>query len=240
MLPIVAGGALARNGPRSTTQWPDRDDAGGEFVVPSDYTGYFTAAAAAAGVLIGLLFVAIALRPETVFGEDAAAAGRAQAGSAFIGLVNCFFVSLVALIPQAGVGGVSVTIAIISLLATLRLHREVAKQELQAVMLAASLAFYLFQLGVGLAVLFSPSSTWPVECVAYIIIGQISVALGRAWSLMEGRHLAASSRKDRTEHRPDRPGPSPAWPGSDTVGGDTVGGDTVGGDAVGSGAVEGD
>jgi hypothetical protein len=199
-------------------------------VVPSDYTAYFTATAAGAGVLIGLLFVAIALRPETVFGEDAPATGRAQAGSAFTGLVNCFFVSLVALIPQAGIGGVSVTVAIISLSATVRLHHEVAKQEWHVVMLAASLAIYLSQFGVGLTALFSASSTVPVECAAYIIIGQVSVALGRAWSLMEGRHLIQAGHKRRTEHRPARPGPSPTWSGRGTVGSGTVGSGTVEGD----------
>jgi len=34
-------------------------------VVPAAFTGYFTAAAAGAGVLIGLLFVAVSLRSET-------------------------------------------------------------------------------------------------------------------------------------------------------------------------------
>ena len=189
-------------------------------MVPEGYTAYFTATAAAAGVLIGLLFVAVSLRPETIFGEEAAAAGRAQAGSAFTGLVNAFFVSLVALIPQAGVGGVSVTVAIISLSATLRLHREVAKQELHAVMLAASVAIYLFQFGIGLAALFSQSASWLVECAAYIIIGQVSVALGRAWSLMEGRHMIPAARKQRAEHRPVRPGPSPTWPGGEAVDGE--------------------
>jgi hypothetical protein len=73
-------------------------------VVPAEFTGYFTAAAAAAAVLIGLLFIAVSLRSETVLDDGASAAGRAQAGSAFISLSNCFFVSLVTLIPQAGPG----------------------------------------------------------------------------------------------------------------------------------------
>ena len=40
-------------------------------MIPAEFTSYFTAAAAAAGVLIGLLFVAVSLRPETVFGDRA-------------------------------------------------------------------------------------------------------------------------------------------------------------------------
>jgi hypothetical protein len=191
-------------------------------VVPASFDGYFTAAAAAAGVLIGLLFVAVALRPETVFGEDARAVGKALAGSAFTSLVNCFFVALVALIPQAGVGGVSVALSLISLSATLRLHREVAKQELQLWMLVAGLSIYLFQLGVGLAILFDQTNTGLIDCVAYTMIGQISVALGRSWSLMEGEHLQ-SHRKGRTEHRPERPGPAPSWPGAGAVDGSVDG-----------------
>jgi hypothetical protein len=189
-------------------------------VVPGEFTGYFTAAAAAAGVLIGLLFVAASLRLESVFGEKASAGHQVQAGSAFTSLVNSFFVSLVALIPQAGVGGVSVAVSIISLSATLRMHREVAKQELQVTLLVASVTIYLSQLGVGIALLFDQTDTTLVFCVAYIIIGQVSVALGRAWSLMEGKHLAvAGSRKGRTEHHPERPGSDP-WPGTEAVDGD--------------------
>jgi hypothetical protein len=35
-------------------------------VVPAESTGYFAAAATAAGALIGLLFVAVSLRPDSV------------------------------------------------------------------------------------------------------------------------------------------------------------------------------
>jgi len=44
-------------------------------VVPGEFTAYFAGAAAAAGVLIGLLFVAASLRPESVFGESATPGG---------------------------------------------------------------------------------------------------------------------------------------------------------------------
>ena len=56
--------------------------------VPAEFSGYFTASSAASGVLIGLLFVAVSLRPETVFGASSSAAGRANAGSTFTALVN--------------------------------------------------------------------------------------------------------------------------------------------------------
>jgi hypothetical protein len=63
-------------------------------VVPDSFTGYFAGAATAAGALIGLLFVAVSLRPEAVLGAGASARAQAVAGSAFTALINSFFVSL--------------------------------------------------------------------------------------------------------------------------------------------------
>jgi hypothetical protein len=159
-------------------------------VVPAGFTAYFTATATAAGALIGLLFVAVSLRSETIFGENATARGRANAGSAFTALVNAFFVSLVALIPQAGIGDVSITMAIVSLFATVRLHREVARQHVQFGMLVYSLAVVVLQFVNGILVQLYQHNVNYVDIAAFVIIGQVSGALSRAWSLVEGRHLA--------------------------------------------------
>jgi hypothetical protein len=79
-------------------------------VVPDDFVVYFATAATAAGALIGLLFVAASLRPETVLGKDAPPAARAIAGSAFTALVNSFFVSLIACIPDTRLASFSVAL----------------------------------------------------------------------------------------------------------------------------------
>jgi len=168
--------------------------------VPAIFDGYFTAAAAAAGVLIGLLFVAVSLRPESVFGADAPGAGRAQAGSAFTGLVNCFFVSLVALIPQAGIGVAAVVVSLTSMLATVRLHREVARQELQLAMLVLSMATYLYQFAIGLYIIVT-SGTGQISNVAYLQIALFAVALRRAWSLAQGKHLKTGANQDLDSER---------------------------------------
>jgi hypothetical protein len=55
-------------------------------VVPDSFDGYFTAAASAAGALIGLLFVAISMRPDAVLGANPSSHARALASSSFTGL----------------------------------------------------------------------------------------------------------------------------------------------------------
>ena len=68
-------------------------------MVPNDYSDFFDAASQAAGALIGLLFVVIALKPGKIMGPRAEPTSRRLAASSFTGLVNAFFVSMLALIP---------------------------------------------------------------------------------------------------------------------------------------------
>ena len=94
-------------------------------MVPDDFTGYFAAAATAAGALIGLLFVAASLRPETLLGRDAPPAAKAISGSAFTALFNSFFVSLIALIPSTSLGYPAAIMALVSLYSTWQLPHPV-------------------------------------------------------------------------------------------------------------------
>jgi hypothetical protein len=158
-------------------------------VIPAEFTGFFTAAAAAAGVLIGLLFVAVSLRTESVFAQGAPPGGRALAGSAFTSLVNSFFVALVALIPRASLGQVAIIMAAISLFNTARLHRQVARQQIQLVLMVLGVGTYVYQFVVGVMLVVNPHDSGQVFTMAYLVIASFAVALSRAWGLLEGRHL---------------------------------------------------
>jgi len=160
-------------------------------VIPDDFTGYFAASATAAGALIGLLFVAASLRPETVLGRGAPPAARAVAGSAFTALINSFFVSLIALIPNTSLGYTATIMALISLYSTWRLHHELARHEAALLQIVLALLAFLTQLGVGVALAIHPHDASLVYAMAYVLIGSFAVALRRAWSLMQGRHLPA-------------------------------------------------
>jgi hypothetical protein len=160
-------------------------------VVPDDFTGYFAASATAAGALIGLLFVAASLRPETVLGRGAPPAAQAVAGSAFTALINSFFVSLIALIPGTSLGYTATTMALLSLYGTWRLHHQLARHETALLQIVLALLAYLTQLGLGIALIIHQQDASLVYAVAYVLIGSFAVALRRAWSLMQGRHLPA-------------------------------------------------
>ena len=159
-------------------------------MVPDDFLGYFTAAAAAAGALIGLLFVSISLRPDTVFGGRAAADGRALAGSAFTALVNAFFVSLLALMPQDNLGYPAAILGGYSLFRTLQLHWRIGRRDLHLMSLILSSCTYLGQLITGVLLVARPHDSSLVYTVAYLLIASFSLALIRAWALLQGRHIS--------------------------------------------------
>jgi len=160
-------------------------------VVPGDFIGYFAAAGTAAGTLIGLLFVAVSLRPESVLGAGAPPAARAVAGSAFIALVNSFFVSLIAVIPNTSLGYVAAVMAVASLWSTLRLHRDLAGSRPAWRQLLLAAATYCGQFGVGVALAIRPHARELVSVVGYLLVSSFAVGLVRAWSLMQGQYAGA-------------------------------------------------
>jgi hypothetical protein len=157
-------------------------------VVPDSFTGYFAGSTGAAGALIGLLFVAVSLRPESVLGAGAPAKAQAVAGSAFTALINSFFVSLIALIPNTNLGYTAAIMALVSLFGTFRLHRGLGKGELAVRQLGLALAAYLTQFVVGVLLAASPGHQSLVYIIAYVLVASFAAALGRAWSLMQGRN----------------------------------------------------
>jgi hypothetical protein len=162
-------------------------------VVPDNFDGYFTAAASAAGALIGLLFVAISMRPEAVLGANPSSRASALASSSFTGLVNGFFVSLAALIPGRNLGVTAVILAALSLAATVRLQRRVGRAVTKVAVSALATVAFVAQLAVGIALLAHPHNSSLVTGIAWITIASLAVALMRAWSLLQGEGLETPS-----------------------------------------------
>lgn len=163
-------------------------------MVPHAYDGYFSSAATAAGALIGLLFVAISVRSDTIFGQKSMAGGEALAITAFTGLVNAFFVSMLALIPAADIGIGAVIGAVISIVSLVRLNRRITVRR-RTFSFALTLIAYAAQLIIGMILISRPHDSVQVQNLAYIIFASMAVALQRAWSLMRGRHIVPDSEQ---------------------------------------------
>jgi hypothetical protein len=153
-------------------------------LIPSDYLGFFQTGSQAAGALIGLLIVVVALKPVQIIGARADPVARRLAASSFTGLVDAFFVSLLALIPGHNLGIGAAIVAALSLYHTLRLHLG-HRGERDFVVFIASLLAYGLQFGFAVAFALHPHDSELVKDLSFALIVAFAVALSRAWQLLQ-------------------------------------------------------
>jgi hypothetical protein len=158
------------------------------------YEMFFVASAGASAAILGLLVVAVSV----VNADDTDAATRERrtvlAGSAFLALVDAFFVSIVALTGGATVfGTASLVMAIVGLLVTLRLiprakeagnfSRGFPTRRLNIVFAVISAGGFSIQLGLAIALLADSQSSPLQRALVLLIVGLFGSALGRAWEV---------------------------------------------------------
>jgi hypothetical protein len=157
-------------------------------MVPSSFHDYLGAAASAAAALIGLLFVAVSVREESIFGAKAMPGAEAVAITAFAGLVNSFVVSLLGLLPHTDIGTAAAVMAVISIVTIVRVQdrRQTTRSH---TLLGLTLIAYTGQLICGLVLTAKPHDTGLIPDLAYIMFASLVVSLERAWTLLKGKHI---------------------------------------------------
>jgi hypothetical protein len=158
------------------------------------YESFFIASTGASAALLGLLVVAVSV----VNADDANATTRelrtVLAGSAFVVLVNIFFVSMVALTGGAVVLGLaSVAMAAVGLLATRALvprarragnfSRGFRNRNVNLAFATISVVGYSLQLGLAIALLADPGSAALQRALVLVLVVFYASALGRAWEV---------------------------------------------------------
>ena len=156
------------------------------------YESFFTASAGASAAILGLLVVAVSV----VNADDGNPTTRelrtVLAGSAFVVLVDIFFVSIVALTGGSRVLALaSITMAVVGLLATRALvprarragnfSRNSRTRELNIAFASISVVGYSAQLGLGAALLASTHSAALQRALVLLLVVFYASALGRAW-----------------------------------------------------------
>lgn len=158
------------------------------------YESFFIASAGASAAILGLLVVAVSV----VNADDANPKTRelrtVLAGSAFVLLVDIFFVSIVALTGGSVVLGLSsITMATVGLLATRQLiprarragnfDRGFRNRRLNLFFASISVVGYSVQLGLAIALLADTRSRALQRALVLVIVAFYGSALGRAWEV---------------------------------------------------------
>jgi hypothetical protein len=160
--------------------------------VVDHYENFFVASTGASAAILGLLVVAVSV----VNADDANPITRelriVLAGSAFVALVDIFFVSMVALTGDSVVLGLaSLAMATVGLLATMRLiprakragnfSRGSRSRELNIAFASISAGAYSVQFALAVALLANTQSAALQRALVLVIVALYCSALGRAW-----------------------------------------------------------
>ena len=158
------------------------------------YEMFFVASAGASAAILGLLVVAVSV----VNADDRDAQTRERrtvlAGSAFLALVDVFFVSIVALTGGAAVFGTSnLVMAIVGLFSTSRLiprakragnfSRGFPTRNLNLAFAAISVGGYVVQLGLAIALLSDTQNSALQRALVLVMVGLFGSAIGRVWEV---------------------------------------------------------
>jgi hypothetical protein len=166
-----------------------------------DYSTFYSASAGAGGALIGLLFVSVSISPERTVQRGAPWERRAAAESAFVALINAFFISLGALLPDTNLGGFVVIASGVALFTCLGLATDLLRERRgwraaarSAVLIIAALGIYGFELANGLRLLWNRGDPHALNAVALIVLCVYALGLLRAWELLGARRYGLVGR----------------------------------------------
>lgn len=168
-------------------------------MISDQFANYFVASASAGAALMGLLFVAISLRPEHTLGGSAHPVRKSVASGAFTALTNAFFVSMSALIPHSDLGVTAMIVGVIDVIITVRMGRGLLRGAWRsergkarwagariAGTLAISTAIYGYEAFIGFQLLLHPGHIGFTVALTELLLGVYAIGLGRSWELLGG------------------------------------------------------
>ena len=149
----------------------------------------------AGALLVGLLFVAVSIAPERTVMSGAPVERQAAASSAYTALLNAFFLSLVALLPQTNLGSAALVLSLIGLANSFILAWNLARNSKRSwlsivrrsVFILVGLLLYGYEFYYAILLLLSPTNSAPVSTLAGLLVGIYALGMTRAWQLLGGR-----------------------------------------------------
>jgi hypothetical protein len=165
-----------------------------ETVVPQAFASFFVGSMAASAALVGLLFVAVSIRPERITARGAPPEPQAVASSAFTALANAFFISLGGSVPGLNIGSVALWASLASLAQTLNLGRKLwrgrpgpLRMIRRQALVLLSVAIYGLQLRYALQLMGTPRQVGALYGLVYLLFPVYAIGLGRSWELLGAR-----------------------------------------------------
>ena len=162
-------------------------------MVPPQFVNFFIASASAGAALVGLLFVAVSIAPEHIVQANAAVERQAMAASSFTALLNAFFISFGALLPE-NVGYITLVMSLSGLINSIYLTRNMFKerQKWQSILRRINLILfsyivYGFELYFAILLIKERGNSEAFYGLTGLLLSVYGIGLLRAWQLLGAR-----------------------------------------------------
>src|SRR5260370_13712015 len=164
-------------------------------MVPPQFVNFFIASSGAGAALVGLLFVAVSIAPEHIVQANAPVERQAMAASSFTALLNAFFISFGALLPE-NVGYITLVMSLSGLINSIYLTRNLLKerQKLQSVvrrinLILVSYIVYGFELYYAILLIKEPGNSDAFYGLTGLLLSVYGIGLLHAWQLLGARRF---------------------------------------------------
>lgn len=164
------------------------------------YRDLFTAVAASAASLTGLLFVAISVAPRPARGTRRDVIQQVRAAASLLAFTNALIVSLFGLVPGNNVGYPAVALGIIGVLFTAAGLRSIVadpgsrrRVRGQLGLVALLLATFSIELVAGFVVISNGHNTSALDAVSNVLVASLIIGVARAWELVGDRDTGVLS-----------------------------------------------
>jgi len=181
-------------------------------MVPQAFITFFSTSASAGAALVGLLFVAVSIAPHETVKVGAPIERQATSASAFTALLDAFFISLAALIPNNNLGIVTFLVGGVAFLSTLALAWQLLKNRKdwrnllrRGFLVVGSLIIYGYECYFALLLIQMPTDVGPLDGMAGLLLGVYGIGIVRAWQLLGARRFGLFSGWLNLLHEADAP-----------------------------------
>jgi hypothetical protein len=163
-------------------------------MVAGTYRDLFTAVAAAAGALTGLLFVALSVTGRRGMVSGPVVFQQVRAAAALLAFTNALAVSLFALVPSTNAGYPALVMGVVGILfsaaglrSILSSGSQLRERWRQYVLITFLMVIFGTELVAGIIVAASSGASTALQVIGYALVTSVLVGIARAWEIVGDR-----------------------------------------------------
>jgi hypothetical protein len=160
-------------------------------MVPADFTSFFAVMAGVGATLFGLIFLVISIKP-----ENTSVLRQVQIASSYSALLNPLVISLIALVPHATIGLVTLIMSTIGLINTIIMGISLLQDSLSwakklnsVLFIIGSLVLFSFEIFYAIRLVVVPGDLPTLDNLTTLLVIIYLYGIARAWDLVGARQF---------------------------------------------------